>query len=133
MTRGRCERLPLQRTTLSFASIHRPPGAQRLFDPRSLSSANASRKPDLRWLAPLPLDDVVREANATGRTLVVDETRRTGGVGEGIVAELVERGYRGRLGRVASKDSFIPLGDAARLVLVSEDEIEAAAVRLASG
>jgi 2-oxoisovalerate dehydrogenase E1 component len=89
-----------------------------------------ARVVDLRWLAPLPLDDLLREASATGRTLVVDETRRTGGVGEGIVAELLERGYRGRLARVAAKDSFIPLGDAARLVLLSEDEVEAAAVRL---
>ena len=85
---------------------------------------------DLRWLAPLPLDHVLREASATGRTLVVDETRRTGGVGEGLVAELLDAGYTGRLARVSSKDSFIPLGDAARLVLLSEDEIEAAAMRL---
>jgi 2-oxoisovalerate dehydrogenase E1 component len=85
---------------------------------------------DLRWLAPLPLEEVLREAAATGRTLVVDETRRTGGVGEGIVAELLDAGYTGALARVASKDSFGPLGDAARLVLLSEDEIEAAALRL---
>ena len=61
---------------------------------------------------------------------MVDETRRTGGVGEGVVAELVGAGYGGRLARVASKDSFVPLGDAARLVLLSEEEIEAAALRL---
>jgi 2-oxoisovalerate dehydrogenase E1 component len=85
---------------------------------------------DLRWLAPLPVAEILREAAATRRTLVVDETRRTGGVGEGIVAELVDAGYDGRLVRVASKDSFVPLGDAARLVLLSEDEIEAAALRL---
>jgi len=85
---------------------------------------------DLRWLAPLPMEEVLREASATGRTLVVDETRRTGGVGEGIVAELLDAGYSGRLARVASKDSFVPLGDAARLVLLSEDEIEAAALAL---
>jgi 2-oxoisovalerate dehydrogenase E1 component len=85
---------------------------------------------DLRWLAPLPVDEILREATATGRTLVVDETRRTAGVGEGIVAELVDAGYAGRLARVSSKDSFVPLGDAARLVLLSEDEIEAAALRL---
>jgi 2-oxoisovalerate dehydrogenase E1 component len=85
---------------------------------------------DLRWLAPLPIDEVLREASATGRMLVVDETRRTGGVGEGIVAELLEAGYTGRLARVASKDSFVPLGDAARLVLLSEQEIEAAALGL---
>ncbi len=85
---------------------------------------------DLRWLAPLPLEDVLREARATGRTLVVDETRRTGGVGEGVVAELLDAGYTGRLARVSSKDSFVPLGDAARLVLLSEEEIEEAALRL---
>jgi len=34
---------------------------------------------------------------------------------------------------VASRDSFIPLGPAAGDVLVSEDEIEAAAVRLTEG
>jgi len=88
---------------------------------------------DLRWLAPLPMDEVLREATSTGRTLVVDETRRTGGVGEGIVAELLDAGYAGRLARVASKDSFVPLGDAAGLVLLSEDEIEAAALALVDG
>jgi 2-oxoisovalerate dehydrogenase E1 component len=85
---------------------------------------------DLRWLAPLPVEDILHEANATGNVLVVDETRRRGGVSEGIVAELVDAGFSGRLARVASKDSFVPLGDAARLVLVSEDEIEAAALAL---
>jgi 2-oxoisovalerate dehydrogenase E1 component len=99
---------------------------------RLLERGIDARVVDLRWLAPLPIDDVLREATATGRTLVVDETRQTGGVGEGVVAALVARGYSGRLARVASKDSFIPLGDAARLVLLSEDEIEAAAVRLAA-
>jgi 2-oxoisovalerate dehydrogenase E1 component len=85
---------------------------------------------DLRWLAPLPMEEVLREAIATGRTLVVDETRRTGGVGEGVVAELLDAGYRGALARVSSRDSFVPLGDAAGLVLLSEDEIEAAALAL---
>ncbi|HTH07718.1 MAG TPA: transketolase C-terminal domain-containing protein, partial [Ilumatobacteraceae bacterium] len=88
---------------------------------------------DLRWVAPLPIDDVLREANATGRVLVVDETRRSGGVGEGVVAELVDAGFTGRIGRVTSKDSFIPLGDAAKLVLLSEAEIEAAVERLLAG
>jgi len=89
-----------------------------------------ARVVDLRWLAPLPLEDILREARAAGRVLVVDETRRTGGVSEGIVTALVDAAFDGRLTRVASKDSFVPLGDAARLVLLSEDEIEAAARRL---
>ena len=42
----------------------------------------------------------------------------------------LDAGYAGRLARVASKDSFVPLGDAARLVLLSEDEIETAALEL---
>jgi 2-oxoisovalerate dehydrogenase E1 component len=63
--------------------------------------------------------------------LIVDETRATGGVGEGVLAELLEHGYSGAVDRVAGKDSFIPLGDAALEVLLSEDTIEAAAIKLA--
>jgi 2-oxoisovalerate dehydrogenase E1 component len=85
---------------------------------------------DLRWLAPLPVDDIMREANATDRVLIVDETRETGGVGEGVLAELLAHGYTGKVARVASSDSFIPLGDAALRVLLSEDTIEAAAMKL---
>ena len=90
-----------------------------------------ARVVDLRWLAPLPVGDMVREARATGRVLIVDETRATGGVGEGLLAELLAHGYTGVVDRVASKDSFIPLGDAALQVLLSEEEIEAAAVKVA--
>ncbi|MEV0156121.1 thiamine pyrophosphate-dependent enzyme [Micromonospora sp. NPDC050686] len=82
-----------------------------------------SRVVDLRWLAPLPVADVIREATATGRVLVVDETRRSGGVGEGIIAALVDAGYVGAVRRVAAVDSFVPLGPAARQVLVSEEAI----------
>ncbi|MEH1098759.1 transketolase C-terminal domain-containing protein [Micromonospora sp. CPCC 205561] len=82
-----------------------------------------TRVVDLRWLAPLPVADVIREAAATGRVLVVDETRRSGGVGEGIIAALVDAGYVGAARRVAGVDSFVPLGPAARQVLVSENAI----------
>jgi 2-oxoisovalerate dehydrogenase E1 component len=92
-----------------------------------------ARVVDLRWLAPLPVEDMIREASATGRALIVDETRATGGVGEGVLAVLLEHGYSGAVARVASRDSFIPLGDAALEVLLSEDTIEAAAIKLAHG
>ena len=91
----------------------------------------ACRVVDLRWIVPLPVDDIVREANATGRVLVVDETRHSAGVGEGVVTALVEAGFGGRIARVASADSYIPLGAAADLVLVSEEEIVDAARELA--
>ncbi|MDQ6851103.1 MAG: thiamine pyrophosphate-dependent enzyme [Actinomycetota bacterium] len=85
---------------------------------------------DLRWIAPLPVDDLLREAVATGRVLVADETRHSGGVGEGVVTALVEHGFGGRIARVASQDSYIPLGDAANLVLLDEETIEQAALDL---
>ncbi len=87
----------------------------------------ATRVLDLRWIAPLPRNDIRLAAARTSRVLVVDETRHSGGVGEGVLSLLVEAGYRGRMARVASRDSFVPLGAAADLVLLGEDEIEAAA------
>ena len=79
---------------------------------------------DLRWLCPLPAADVVREAGATGRVLIVDETRRSGGVGEGVLAALVDAGYVGAVRRVSAVDSYIPLGNAAKHLLVSEEMID---------
>jgi 2-oxoisovalerate dehydrogenase E1 component len=86
---------------------------------------------DLRWLAPLPIEDMLAAARATGRVVVVDETRHTGGVGEGVLSALVEHGFDGSIVRVTSQDSFVPLGPAASLVLLSEDEIEKAAITVA--
>jgi 2-oxoisovalerate dehydrogenase E1 component len=82
-----------------------------------------SRVVDLRWLSPLPASDLVRESAATGRVLIVDETRRSGGVGEGILAALVDGGFVGAARRIASADSLIPLGPAAQQVLIGEDAI----------
>jgi 2-oxoisovalerate dehydrogenase E1 component len=97
---------------------------------RLAASGISCRVFDLRWLAPLPIDQVLAHANDIGRVLVVDETRHSGGVGEGVIAGLVEGGFTDRLARVAARDTFIPLGEAANLVLVSEDEIVEAATRL---
>ncbi len=85
---------------------------------------------DLRWLAPLPAGDLIHAATATGAVLVADETRRSGGVSEGVLATLTDAGFSGPMTRVTSEDSFIPLGDAAMTVLLSQQAIEAAARRL---
>lgn len=85
---------------------------------------------DLRWLAPLPLEDLLREAQATGRVLVADETRRSGGVSEGVLAALIDAGHTGLLSRVTSEDSFVPLGNAAHQVLLSQQTIKQAAETL---
>jgi 2-oxoisovalerate dehydrogenase E1 component len=91
----------------------------------------AARVLDLRWLSPLPMEDILAAARSTGRVLVVDETRHSGGVGEGVVTALVEGGFTGPIQRVASQDSFVPLGSAAEHVLLGEDEIEKGALALA--
>ncbi|MBA8824401.1 2-oxoisovalerate dehydrogenase E1 component [Saccharopolyspora lacisalsi] len=85
---------------------------------------------DLRWLAPLPVDDLLEAARATGRVLVADETRRGGGVSEPVVTALVDGGFAGTIRRVTSEDSFIPLGPAAHHVLLDESTIEQAALNM---
>jgi 2-oxoisovalerate dehydrogenase E1 component len=59
--------------------------------------------------------------------LIADETRRSGGVSEGVVTTLIDGGFRGSIARVTSEDSFVPLGEAAATVLLSQRAIEAAA------
>ena len=85
---------------------------------------------DLRWLAPLPEDALNEAARRFDAVLVVDETRRSGGVSEAVVTALVDGGYPGRISRVTSADSFVPLGPAAEAVLLSVDDIVAAAADL---
>ena len=42
---------------------------------------------DLRWLAPLPHDEILRHAHACGRVLVADECRATGaGIADALIA-----------------------------------------------
>jgi 2-oxoisovalerate dehydrogenase E1 component len=82
-----------------------------------------TRVVDLRWLSPLPTADIIREAAATGRVLIADETRRSGGVGEGVLSALVDAGFVGVARRVAGIDTFIPLGPAAQHVLISPEII----------
>ena len=90
----------------------------------------AARVIDLRWIAPLPVDDVLTHARAVGKLLVVDECRRSGNVSEALAAAVLDDATPCRFMRVNSADSFIPLGDAANLVLVSEEEIYEAALKL---
>lgn len=94
----------------------------------------ACRVVDLRWLSPLPTAAVLAHALPTGRLLVVDECRRAGNVGEGLVAELAchPGGRELSMSLVTAAASPVPLGDAAELVLVSLDEVTEAARELAS-
>jgi 2-oxoisovalerate dehydrogenase E1 component len=84
---------------------------------------------DLRWLSPLPLEQIRAEAAEVGTVLVVDECRATGGgVADAIVADLAERRIGRRYASVRAVDSFVPLGPATSAVLVGVDQIVAASV-----
>ncbi len=87
---------------------------------------------DLRWLAPLPVLHLLSVVAAFPKVLVVDETRRSGGVSEGVVTALVEGGYAGGISRVTAEDSFVPLGPAAAHVVLTEDDVVAALSGLSS-
>jgi 2-oxoisovalerate dehydrogenase E1 component len=89
---------------------------------------------DLRWLRPLDESLIVAEAARTGRVLIVDEGRRSGGVWEPLAGLLALRLHERmpRLGLVCGEDTYIPLGPAAGEVLPSEQRILEAARELAA-
>jgi 2-oxoisovalerate dehydrogenase E1 component len=86
---------------------------------------------DLRWLKPLNRDFIAKHASDIGKVLVVDEGRRTGGIAEEIFTIIDEEcGPKLHKMRVAGEDTYIPLADAANLVLVQEPEIKTVAMHL---
>ncbi|HET6632452.1 MAG TPA: thiamine pyrophosphate-dependent enzyme [Rhodanobacteraceae bacterium] len=88
---------------------------------------------DLRWLLPLNEKFIATQAASAERIIVLDEGRRSAGVGEGVITALVEAGFGATpLRRVVGADSFTPLAGAAQLVLPGEDDIVAAAESLAT-
>jgi 2-oxoisovalerate dehydrogenase E1 component len=85
---------------------------------------------DLAWVTPLPVEGLLQAAHGAAAVLVVDETRASGGVSEGIVAALADAGFPAPVARLTSADSFVPLGPAADTVLLGEGEILDAAHQL---
>ena len=87
---------------------------------------------DLRWLAPLNNAFIAEQARTAKRILVLDEGRRSAGVGEGVITAIVEGGSGATpMHRVVGADTFTPLAGAALLVLPGEAEVVAAATLLA--
>ncbi|MBS0462051.1 MAG: MFS transporter, partial [Proteobacteria bacterium] len=83
---------------------------------------------DLRWLVPLNEKAIAHHAGQCTRILVVDEGRRSAGVGEGIITAIVEGGHGDKpLKRVVGVDTYTPLAGAALLVLPGDADIVAAA------
>ncbi len=88
-----------------------------------------ARVVDARWLSPLPADELIGAVKGARRILVVDETRRTGGVAEALMALFAER-TDVPLARLTAKDSFIATGPAYAATMPSADSIYEAAIAL---
>jgi len=91
---------------------------------------------DLRWLNPLPHAAVRRAAHAARRVVIVDECRATGGgIADAVIADLAEHDAIpvGGVASVRAFDSYVPIGPAAELMLVSEDDILRALEACGSG
>lgn len=96
----------------------------------AVEAGKLARVLDLRWLSPLPTEDVLDHARATGNLLVVDECRRSGSVSEALAAAILDADVPVRFARVTAEDCLIPMGRAAQLVLPNEDEILRRALEL---
>ncbi len=87
---------------------------------------------DLRWLVPLNHAAIARHAGECARILVVDEGRFSAGIGEGVITAITEAGFGGKpLQRVCGADTYTPLAGAAFLVIPKDEDIVAAAAKLA--
>jgi 2-oxoisovalerate dehydrogenase E1 component len=83
---------------------------------------------DLRWLVPLNDAFIVEQARNAKRIIVLDEGRKSAGVGEGVITAIVEGGLGATpLERVVGVDTYTPLAGAALLVLPGDADIVAAA------
>ncbi len=90
-----------------------------------LDCADRVKLIDCRWLAPLPEDALLAELSGVEKVLIVDETRRSGGVHESLVALLVESMAQcPKVVALCGQDCFIPLGNAWELVLPSKEDIK---------
>ncbi len=87
---------------------------------------------DMRWLAPLPKEELVKQTKACGAVLIVDECRETGSQSEGLMALFAEEG-REHVARVTATDCFIATGPAYGATLPTAEGITQAALELLEG
>jgi 2-oxoisovalerate dehydrogenase E1 component len=84
---------------------------------------------DTRWLSPLPVEGLLQAVQGAKRILIVDETRHSGGVAEGLMA-LIAENCDVPLARLTAEDSFIATGPAYAATMPSADSIFDAAMAM---
>lgn len=90
---------------------------------------------DLRTIAPLDIDTIVKSVEKTGRLLVVQEAQRQAGVGNQVVSEVSQRAVlslEAPIGLVAAPDTPYPFSAAEEDWLPNPDDIIAKAKEIAN-
>ena len=83
---------------------------------------------DLQWLAPLPIQSLVKALKSCQRILLVDEGRDSGSLSEGLLTRLYQQVTPcPTMRRLVGKNSFISLGDSWRTLLPQVTDIVLAA------
>ncbi|WP_170582810.1 dehydrogenase E1 component subunit alpha/beta [Ruegeria arenilitoris] len=97
--------------------------------PELQSAGLTTRLIDMRWLAPLPEQALLKATKGCKHVLIVDECRRTGSQSEALMTLFAEQTDL-PTARVVAEDCFIATGPAYAAPLPSRDGIVAAALTL---
>lgn len=111
---------------ISFANGHR---LSLQAQARLAADRIDTRVIDMRWLSPLPVAALLAAIEGCSHALIVDETRRTGGVSEALMTLIAEQSDLPQA-RLAAHDSFIATGPAYGATMPDADGIIAAAKAL---
>ncbi|MEY1557572.1 dehydrogenase E1 component subunit alpha/beta [Yoonia sp. R2331] len=111
---------------ISFANGHR---LSLQAQARLAADGIDTRVIDLRWLSPLPKAALMAALEGCSHALIVDETRRTGGVSEAVMTLIAEQTDLPQA-RLAAHDSFIATGPAYGVTMPDTDGIIAATKQL---
>lgn len=82
---------------------------------------------DLRTVAPLDVETIIKSVEKTGRVVVVQEAQKQAGVGAQVVSEISERAVlslEAPIGRVSAPDMIFPFGQAENIWLPNAKDIE---------
>ncbi len=82
---------------------------------------------DLRTVAPLDVETIIKSVEKTGRVVVVQEAQKQAGVGAQVVSEISERAVlslEAPIGRVSAPDTIFPFGQAENIWLPNAKDIE---------
>ncbi len=98
----------------------------RQAEPRLAAEGIKARLIDMRWLSPLPVKSLVEAIGNARSVVIVDETRRSGGIAEALMAMVHEQTDLPHA-RLCAEDSFIATGPAYAATMPSADSIFEAA------